>query len=155
LTADFDFYSLQLSLVAGGVINFCWLNVVEDEDESTRAGGCGQLHMFGAVEEKVGRGFSGWVAGQEFGAGLSFAMWRAGSEAGSNWEWKSGDVDQDNFHRWCTGNAESQLSVLSSIFCVGFISTKNAATDFRGFPGVKRICEWGRVQNPAPHKFCR
>jgi hypothetical protein len=128
LTADFDFYSLQLSLVAGGVINFCWLNVVEDEDESTRAGGCGQLHMFGAVEEKVGRGFSGWVAG---------------------------DVDQDNFHRWCTGNAESQLSVLSSIFCVGFISTKNAATDFRGFPGVKRICEWGRVQNPAPHKFCR
>jgi hypothetical protein len=52
LTADFDFYSLQLSLFAGG-INYCWLNVVEDDDESTRAKGRGQLPKFGAVEEKI------------------------------------------------------------------------------------------------------
>jgi hypothetical protein len=38
LTADFDFYSLQLSLFAGG-INYCWLNVVENDDESTRTRG--------------------------------------------------------------------------------------------------------------------
>ena len=26
-TADFDFCSLQLSLFAGGVVNFCWLKM--------------------------------------------------------------------------------------------------------------------------------
>jgi hypothetical protein len=52
LTADFDFYSLQLSLFAGG-INYCWLNVVEDEDESTRARSRGQLPKIGAVAEKI------------------------------------------------------------------------------------------------------
>jgi hypothetical protein len=56
----FRFYSLQLSLFAGG-INDCWLNVVEVVDESTRASGGGQLPKFGAVDEKVGKGFSGRV----------------------------------------------------------------------------------------------
>jgi hypothetical protein len=54
----FRFYSLQLSLFAGG-INYCWLNVVEVVDESTRERGGGQLPKFGAVDEKIGKGFSG------------------------------------------------------------------------------------------------
>jgi hypothetical protein len=55
-TADSDFYSLQLSLFAGGN-NYCWLNVVEVVDESTRASGRGQLPKFGAVEGKIGERF--------------------------------------------------------------------------------------------------
>ena len=51
-TADFDFCSLQLSLFAGGIFICCWLNVVKDEDESTRPKGGGQLPKIGAVEEK-------------------------------------------------------------------------------------------------------
>ena len=34
-------------------------SVIEDEDESTRAGGGGQLPKFGAMEEKIGRRFFG------------------------------------------------------------------------------------------------
>ncbi len=53
-TADFDFCSLQLSLVAGGVVNFLLAeNVIKDEDESTRQMGRGQLPKFGAVWENA------------------------------------------------------------------------------------------------------
>lgn len=78
-TADFDFCSLQLSLVAGGVVNFLLAeNVIEDEDESTRAGGRGQLPKFGAVEENAQA-----ILWDGSGSGKSVertdsAMWRCG-----------------------------------------------------------------------------
>jgi len=65
-TSDFDFCSLQLSLVAGGVVNFLLAeNVIEDEDESTRASSLGQLPKFGATEEKIGGRFSETDSDQE------------------------------------------------------------------------------------------
>ena len=67
--------------------------VVEDEDESTRESGRGQLHMFGAVEEKVGADFLGWTASGELSKRLSSAMWRAVFLLDLNWEEKSGDLD--------------------------------------------------------------
>jgi len=61
-TADFDFCSLQLSLVAGGVVKFLLAeNVVEDEDESTLAMGRGQLPKFGAVWENAQAEFVRWI----------------------------------------------------------------------------------------------
>jgi len=65
-TADFDFCSLQLSLVAGGVVNFLLAeNVIEDEDESTRAMGRGQLPKFGAVEENAQAEFVRWIGSEK------------------------------------------------------------------------------------------
>ena len=66
--------------------------MVEDVDESTRAGGCGQLHMFGAVEEKVSGRFSGMVGQRRIMDTLSSAMWCAVFLVVSNWEEKSGDL---------------------------------------------------------------
>jgi hypothetical protein len=61
-TADFDFCSLQLSLVAGGVVNFLLAeNVIEDEDEFTREMGRGQLPKFGAVRENAQAEFVRWI----------------------------------------------------------------------------------------------
>ena len=117
--------------------------MVEDEDESTRASGRGQLHMFGAVEEKVGADFAGWVAIREFSAWLTSAMWRAVFLVDLNREEKSGDLDQDNFHRLCTGNAERQLSVLGSRLSVGFLPT----TPTRPRILVDLV---GRVLEPGP-----
>jgi hypothetical protein len=48
------------------------------------------------------------------------AMWSWVCLTDSNWEEKFADVEQDNFHRRYTGNAEKQFLVLSSRFAVGF-----------------------------------
>ena len=113
-TADFDFCSLQLSLVAGGVVNFLLAeNVIEDEDESTREMGRGQLPKFGAVEENAQADFVGCVEIKKIR--LERLIQLCGGAVflrNQNWEKKFSVLDQFYFHRRCTGNAEKQLSVL-------------------------------------------
>jgi hypothetical protein len=57
----------------------------------------------------------------------------------SNWEEKSGDLDSDNFHRRCTGNAERQLSVPGSRLSVGLMPATQTRplifTDSHGLSG--------------------
>lgn len=55
--------------------------MVEDEDESTRESGRGQLHMFGAVEEKVGSRFSGTGSGPGIVRAIDFGYVACGFSA--------------------------------------------------------------------------
>jgi len=86
--------------------------LVEDEDESTRARGRGQLPKFGAVVEKIGWLFFRMGCGQENSNAIDSANWGAVSLASSDWEGEPGDEDQENFHREFTGNTERRFSLV-------------------------------------------
>jgi hypothetical protein len=53
--------------------------------------------------------FPGWVAMKKIPEAIDSANWNAVSLAISDWEYESGDEDQDNFHSGCTGIAERQF----------------------------------------------
>ena len=65
LRLPISFLSLQLGLVAGGVIS-CWLKCCRGRGRIYAREGGGQLPKFGAVEEKVGEDFTGCEAIKEF-----------------------------------------------------------------------------------------
>jgi hypothetical protein len=115
----FDFYSLQLGLFAGGVTLVEW-NVVEDEDESTRAGGCGQFPKFGAMRKNRRLIFVQAAQSRKLLREFDSSMWSAVLLAVPKREEEPMDADRDYFHSRCTGNAERQLPVLGSRFSVKF-----------------------------------
>jgi hypothetical protein len=101
-----------------------WIFFVKSEGDFTSEMGWGQFSIFGAIEEKIGHGFSrintdeamaeerGVDAPDDGGFDLRGSGWR-----------ESGRVGRRNIHRGRTGNAESavlgtQYSVLSTQYSV-------------------------------------
>jgi hypothetical protein len=81
--------------------------------------GGGQFSIFGAIEEKIGHGFSPIGRFTANARDESFLRWMGGSfRVEGMARRKSGRVGSRIVHRVCTGNAERQFSVLSSQFSV-------------------------------------
>jgi hypothetical protein len=84
------------------------LNFYEGEGDCTSETGAGQFSIFGAVEEKDGRGLSRIGTDENSEEKRVLLHWMAVISCAMHGVGKSGGVGRRNVHRACTGNAESE-----------------------------------------------
>jgi len=117
--------------------------LVEDEDESTRARGRGQLPKFGAVVEKIGWLFFRMGCGQKIRTRLiqptgALFLWRVQIGKGNL---------ATRIRRISTESSQEIQKGGSRWLWVALVMKIKRATDFRGFSPIKQILDdWGRVE---------
>jgi hypothetical protein len=88
------------------------LNFYEGEGDCTSEMGAGQFSIFGAIEEKDGRGFSRIGTDEMREEKRVLLHWMAVISCAMRALGNSGGVGRRNVHRVCTGNAERRVRLL-------------------------------------------